>query len=131
MPIILVIFGAEAVLKYFILGAIVSLIVTISYIVINFSREKNAVGTIFLLLKEIFRGIIAVSVKIEEDFQTLLEETVSYGTVGEDLPGLYAYYGEKQIDLSGLTSRAQIISILSTELDILPDDEKIILLAVE
>ena len=119
------------VLKYFIFGAIVSLIVTISYIVINFSREKNAVGTIFLLLKEIFRGIIAVSAKIEEDFQTLLEETVSYGTVGEDLPSLYAYYGEKQIDLFGLTSRAQIISILSTELDILPDDEKIILLAVE
>lgn len=72
-----------------------------------------------------------MSAKIEEDFQTLLEETVSYGTVGEDLLSLYAYYGENQIDLSGLTSRAQIISILSTELDILPDDEKIILLAVE
>lgn len=34
------------------------------------------------------------------------------------------------MDLSGLTSREQIISVLEAEFDILPDDEKIILLAV-
>ena len=67
---------------------------------------------------------------MKQDIDTLFEETAAYGTIGEELPPLYAYYGEKQLDLSGLTSREQIISVLEAEFNILPADEKIILLAV-
>ena len=74
--------------------------------------------------------IVTTKHKLADDVQTLFEETVAYGTVGEQLPGLFAYFGEKQIDLSGLASREQIISVLDTELEFVPDDEKIILLAV-
>ena len=83
------------------------------------------------LQREGLGAIVTTKPKLEDDLQTLFEETVSYGTVGEQLPGLFAYYGEKQLDLSGLTSREQIFSVLETELDLLPDDENIILLAVK
>ena len=83
------------------------------------------------LQREGLGAILTNKRKLNEDFQTLLEESVSYGTVGEQLPGLFAYYGEKQIDLSGLASREQIISVLETEFDLLSDEEKIILLAVK
>ncbi|MBR2519778.1 MAG: hydantoinase/oxoprolinase family protein [Selenomonadaceae bacterium] len=82
------------------------------------------------LQREGLGAIVTKKTKLADDVQTLFEETVSYGTVGEQLPGLFAYFGEKQIDLSGLTSREQIISVLETELEFVPDDEKIILLAV-
>lgn len=82
------------------------------------------------LQREGLGAIVTKKTKLADDVQTLFEETVSYGTVGEQLPGLFAYFGEKQIDLSGLTSREQIISVLETEIEFVPDDEKIILLAV-
>lgn len=100
-----------------------------------FPTQKHAVRVLdrngVICLQREGLGIIPTTKrKLGDDFQILLEETVEYGTVGEQLPGLFAYYGEKQIDLSGLTSREQILSVLDTELDLLPDDEKIILLAV-
>ena len=82
------------------------------------------------LQREGLGAIVTTKPKLEDDIKTLFEETVSYGTVGEQLPGLFAYYGEKQIDLSGLTSREQIVSVLNTELEMLSDVENIVLLAV-
>ena len=101
-----------------------------------FPTEKHLVRVIdrngvICLQREGLGAIVTTKPKLEEDLQTLFEETVAYGTVGEQLPGLYAYYGEKQIDLSGLASREQIISVLGTEFDMLSDEENIILLAVE
>lgn len=89
--------------------------------------DRNGVVT---LQKEGLGAVVTKKGKLKEDIATLFEETAAYGTVGEELPPLYAYYGEKQLDLSGLASREQIISVLEAEFDILPDDEKIILLAV-
>ena len=59
-----------------------------------------------------------------------IEETATYGTVGEELPMLFAYYGEKQLDLSGLTAREQMLSVLEAELGVLSPDISVILLAV-
>ncbi len=89
--------------------------------------DRNGVVT---LQREGLGAVVTKKGKLKEDIDTLFEETSTYGTVGEELPPLYAYYGEKQLDLSGLTSREQIISVLEAEFDILPADEKIILLAV-
>jgi len=82
------------------------------------------------LQREGLGAVLTKKSKLKDDIDTLFEETASYGTIGEELPPLYAFYGEKQLDLSGLTSREQIISVLEAEFDILPEDEKIILLAV-
>ncbi|MBO6209636.1 MAG: hydantoinase/oxoprolinase family protein, partial [Schwartzia sp.] len=89
--------------------------------------DRNGVMT---LQREGLGAVITNKHKLKEDIDTLFEETAAYGTIGEELPPLYAYYGEKQLDLSGLTAREQIISVLEAEFDILPADEKIILLAV-
>ena len=89
--------------------------------------DRNGVVT---LQREGLGAVVTNKSKLKEDIDTLFEETAAYGTIGEELPPLYAYYGEKQLDLSGLTARDQITSVLEAEFDILPDDEKIILLAV-
>lgn len=69
--------------------------------------------------------------KIVADLRTLWAETITYGTVGEQLPNLYAYYGEKQLDLSGLADKQQIIDVLKTEIQFMTEDESILLLAVK
>ena len=99
-----------------------------------FSTKKHMVRVldrngVVCLQREGLGVIVTTKPKLKEDIQTLFEETISYDTVGEQLPGLFAYYGEKQIDLSGLASREQIISVLETELDMLSNEERIILLA--
>ena len=60
----------------------------------------------------------------------LLEDTTEYGTIGGQLPGLFAYYGEKQLDLSGLASREQVFAVLEMELADFPEEEEIVILAV-
>ena len=67
---------------------------------------------------------------MKTDLGTLFEEIATYGTVGEELPMLFAYYGEKQLNLSGLTAREQMLSALEAKLDVLSAEEPVILLAV-
>ena len=68
--------------------------------------------------------------KLASALDVLLEETMEYGTVGGQLPALFAYYGEKQLDLSGLISREQLDEVLAMEMDGRADDDSIALLAV-
>ena len=82
------------------------------------------------LQREGLGAVLTNKWKLKEDLDTLFEETAAYGTIGEELPPLYAYYGEKQLDLSGLASREQMMAVLEAEIDIFPEDEQIILLAV-
>ena len=56
------IFGAENVLRYFIPSAIVSLIVTLAYIIINIPRNKGAGHAALTILKHLFIGLIYVPV---------------------------------------------------------------------
>ena len=58
------IFGSEAVLRYFVPGAIVSSIVTVAYIVINIPRGENAGSSGLTLLKEFLVGLISVPVSL-------------------------------------------------------------------
>lgn len=71
-------------------------------------------------------GKAALSTLLDE----LIEQFTEYGTVGGQLPRLYFYYGEKQLDLSGLVSRDQIDSVLDMELAGLADGADIIAIAV-
>lgn len=100
-----------------------------------FSTERHQVRVIdrdgVVCLKREGLGVIVTNKNnLQADFMTLLEETVEYGTIGEQLPGLFAYYGEKQIDLSGLANRAQVLSVLEMEVEFLSEAERIIILAV-
>ena len=88
--------------------------------------DRNGVVT---LQREGVGVIVTNKVKLKTDLETLFEETATYGTVGEELPLLFAYYGEKQLDLSGLTAREQMLSVLEAELDVLSAEEPVILLA--
>ena len=58
------IFGADAVLRYFIPGAIVSLVVTIAYILINIPRGEHAGGSALVLLKGFLLGVLSVPVSL-------------------------------------------------------------------
>lgn len=54
------IFGAEAVLRYLIPGAIVSVVTTLAYILINIPRGKNAGASIFSLAKNFILAVLSV-----------------------------------------------------------------------
>ena len=54
------IFGAEAVLRYLIPGAIVSVTITCAYILINIPRGKNAGDSTFSLVKNFILAILSV-----------------------------------------------------------------------
>ena len=83
------------------------------------------------LQREGLGAIVTTKAEWKAELAALLEDTVEYGTVGGELPGLFAYYGEKQMDLSGLTTREQVIDLMEMEVELLPEDEKIIVLAVK
>ncbi|MCR5833668.1 MAG: transporter [Selenomonadaceae bacterium] len=58
------IFGAEAVLQYFIPIAVVSLIITVAYIVINIPHSKGTLSSLLVILKEFFTAIISVPISL-------------------------------------------------------------------
>jgi N-methylhydantoinase A len=82
--------------------------------------QKEAAGVILVTKKE-----------LAAELTELIDTHTEYGTVGGQLPQLYAYYGEKQVDMSGLVSREQIDSVLEMELDGAKDEETIIVVAVK
>ena len=95
-------------------------------------REVRVVDRegVIRLRREGLGAVVTTKARLAEDFALLLEETVEYGTVGGVIPALFAYCGEKQIDLSGLASGEQALAVLAVELDGSPKEEKIVVLAV-
>ncbi|MBO5992880.1 MAG: hypothetical protein J6P76_01960, partial [Acidaminococcaceae bacterium] len=92
-------------------------------------RVLDRNGTV-CLRREGLGAVVTSRASLRDDLQLLLEDTTEFGTTGGQLPGLFAYYGEKQLDLSGLASREQVFAVLEIELADLPDDESIVILAV-
>ena len=71
------IFGAQAVLRYFVPGAIVSIIITVAYIVINIPRGENAGSSMFVLLKEFVSGILSVPLSLVRTLGKLFTKKTS------------------------------------------------------
>ncbi len=92
-------------------------------------RVLNRNGVI-CLQREGLGAIVCTKADLQAELTALLEDTVEYGTTGGELPGLFAYYGEKQLNLSGLVSQEQVLDLMKMETELLPDREKIIVLAV-
>ena len=85
---------------------------------------------IICLRREGMGAVVTSRDNLREDLRLLLEDTTEFGTTGGQLPGLFAYYGEKQLDLSGLASPEQVFAVLEIELVDVPDNETIVILAV-
>jgi N-methylhydantoinase A len=81
--------------------------------------QKDAVGV-----------LVTSKAKWTEELPEFLDLHTEYGTIGGQLPQVYAYYGEKQLDLSGLVSQEQITALLQLELTGVPKETAIILIAV-
>jgi N-methylhydantoinase A/oxoprolinase/acetone carboxylase beta subunit len=71
------------------------------------------------LQREGIGAVLSTKEKLQESLDILLEETTEYGTVGGQLPSLFAYYGEKQLDLSGLATREQVDEVLDEPVAVL------------
>ena len=59
----------------------------------------------------------------------LVEDLTVYNDGGANLPNVYVVVGKRVIDLSGMTSLEQILSLASVELDGYPSDEPVIIAA--
>ena len=66
-----------------------------------------------------------------KELPEFLDLHTEYGTVGGQLPRLYAYFGEKQLDLSGLVSQEQIESLLRLELAGVKAEAELVIVAVK
>lgn len=67
----------------------------------------------------------------QEDLQWLLEELTEYNDGGVNLPNVYLVLGKRIIDLSGMTSGDQIVSLGGVELAGCPAQEKLIVAATK
>ncbi|HOD39998.1 MAG TPA: hypothetical protein PKL57_05530, partial [Candidatus Wallbacteria bacterium] len=61
----------------------------------------------------------------------LIELNTDYSDAGGRMPLIYIYYGEKQLDLSGLAEKPQIISVAKMEMERIGDDEDIAVVAAK
>ncbi len=59
------------------------------------------------------------------ELSSLIDLNTDYSDAGGKLPLVYVYYGEKQLDLSGLAEKTQIISVAKMEMERIGDDEDI------
>lgn len=84
---------------------------------------------IIRLQKEACGILITSQADCLQELPEFLDLHTEYGTIGGQLPLVYAYFGEKQVDLSGLASPEQIYSLLQLELNGVAPQTKIIFLA--
>ncbi len=73
-------------------------------------------------------GKIAVFKKnqIQTSFKEFLESNSEFSDAGETLPKTYLYFGQKQLDCSGVLNKEQLLSLVEMELEFVGDDEDII-----
>ena len=83
------------------------------------------------LQKEPLGVLVTTRGELAAELTEFLDAHTEYGTVGAQLPLLYGYYGEKQVDLSGLVSREQIDPVLEMELDGVAAEEPFVLVAAK
>ncbi|MCR5559900.1 MAG: hydantoinase/oxoprolinase family protein [Schwartzia sp.] len=100
-----------------------------------FENQSHAVRVIdrdgvIRLQREGIGAAVSTKGKLKESLDILLEETTEYSTVGGQIPPMFAYYGEKQLDLSGLVSREQVDEVLAMEMDGREENEPVAVLAV-
>ena len=83
------------------------------------------------LQKEPLGLLVTTRGELFAELTEFVDSHSEYGTVGAQLPLLYGYYGEKQVDMSGLVSREQIDSVLEMELEGVKDEACVVIVAAK
>ncbi|MFV0413224.1 MAG: hydantoinase/oxoprolinase family protein, partial [Oscillospiraceae bacterium] len=69
--------------------------------------------------------------KWRQVLNTLLEDHTVYGDGGAEIPNVYVALGSRIINLAGMQSHAQIVSLLQVELGGVQPDEQLIMVCTE
>lgn len=74
-------------------------------------------------------GEVIVTKKLEllNDLNSFIDMNTEFSDAGGRLPLVYIYYGEKQLDLSGLVGKEQILSVTEMEMEQLNEEEEVII----
>jgi N-methylhydantoinase A/oxoprolinase/acetone carboxylase beta subunit len=87
-------------------------------------------GTIKLQLNGAFAHT-ALAGEIKSKISSIIAEMTTYGDAGALIPGIYLIAGPKIIDLSGLISEPQLLSIAEIEIKNLPAESNCLIIAEE
>lgn len=66
---------------------------------------------------------------IDGKFIDFIDEMTTFSDAGAVLPKAYLFYGQKQLDLSGMTNKKGLISLVKMELEFVDDNTAIIVVA--
>lgn len=60
-----------------------------------------------------------------------IDDMTEYTDAGAILPKVYLYFGQKHVDLSGVTSKEQLLSLTNMELEFIGDQEEVIVVVTK
>ena len=75
--------------------------------------------------KNFGEALVTRKVDILNDISKFIDDNTDFSDAGGKLPLVYVFYGEKQLDLSGLVEKSQIISLVEMEICKLTENEPI------
>jgi N-methylhydantoinase A len=75
--------------------------------------------------------VITQKSRLMADLAELIDKNTEFSDAGGRLPLVYLYYGEKQLDLSGLVEKSQINSMVDMEMAQMAAEEDVIILATQ
>ena len=68
---------------------------------------------------------------IQSDFIDFMNDYTVYSDANDTIPKLFLFYKEKMLDLTGIQSLQQILSIMEVELEFVLEDDQIIAVAYQ
>lgn len=69
--------------------------------------------------------------EVSSTYVDFIDEMTTYSDAGATLPKVYLYFGQKQVDLSGVTSKDQLLSLTNMDLEFVDGDMDIIVVATK
>ena len=70
-------------------------------------------------------------IDVSGPYVDFIDEMTTYSDAGAILPKVYLYFGQKQVDLSGVTSKDQLLSLTNMDLEFVNNDTEIIVVATK
>lgn len=91
-------------------------------------RVTDKTGVVLLQRQnaEVIETIVANTIREIED---VINKLTDFGDAGRSLPDIHVLYGARIVNLSGLAEIEQAIALAKTELENLPDDQRVVIVA--
>lgn len=83
---------------------------------------------IIRLQKQKAKSVILKKKELLEYVIQFIDSMTIYSDANETLPNVFAYFGQKSVNLSGVSTKEQMISILNMEIKYLSEDQEIIII---